>query len=244
VTHPESQNYDTLADEYARHRRAHAGVVAELVAKARLGPASRVLEVGCGTANHLGALHDAAGCACSGIDPSERMLAKARENAGHANLVLGRAERLTFDDASFDLVYSVDVIHHVVDQAAFYREARRVLAEGGFVCTVTESEEMIRRREPHATYFPETVDVELARYPRIDDLRRLMYGAGFRAIEVSAVAVASPIEDARMYSEKACSSLHLIPKDAFDRGIQRLEADLAGGPIPRVWERLLLWGAK
>src|SRR3712207_7697189 len=39
----------------------------------------------------------------------------------------GRAEGLPVPDASFDLVYSVDVIHHVGDRPAAFREAARVL---------------------------------------------------------------------------------------------------------------------
>ena len=112
------------------------------------------------------------------------------------------------------------------------------------MCTVTESENMIRRREPHATYFPEAVDIEVARYPRIDDLRRMMSDAGFARIDTMTVELANPIGDARMYADKACSSLHLVSRDAFARGMQRLEADLAKGPVPRVWRYELLWGDK
>ncbi len=78
----------------------------------------------------------------------------------------------------FDLVFSVDVIHHVSDKAAFYREAARVLQPGGHACTVTDSEEIIRRREVLSGYFPETVEVELARYPRLADLEGWMAEAG------------------------------------------------------------------
>jgi ubiquinone/menaquinone biosynthesis C-methylase UbiE len=240
----ESQDYDRLADEYAKHRRAHPDVVDELVTRGRLGPSSRVLEVGCGTGNYLAAVHAVAGCTPTGLDPSEGMLTSARGRAAAAKLVRGRAESLPFEDASFDLVYSVDVIHHVGDRARYYREARRVLDTNGLLCTVTESEDMIRRREPHATYFPEAVEVELARYPRIDDLRRMMEDAGFASIETSNVELVDRMTDARMYADKACSSLHLITEDAFRRGMRRLEADLAKGPLPRPWRYALLWTAR
>ena len=169
------------------------------------------------------------------------MLANARTRGAAANLVRGRAESLPFEDASFDLTYSVDVIHHVVDRARYYREARRVLDANGLLCTVTESEDMIRRREPHATYFPEAVEVEIARYPRIEDLRRMMEDAGFGSIETTTVELVDRMTDARMYADKACSSLHLIAEDAFRRGMRRLEAELAKGPLPRQWRYVLLW---
>jgi SAM-dependent methyltransferase len=41
-------------------------------------------------------------------------------------------ERQTFDDASFDCVISLDVMEHVFDPAAAYREIFRTLRPGGF----------------------------------------------------------------------------------------------------------------
>ena len=68
----------------------------------------------------------------------------------------------------------------------------RLLRPGGRVCTVTDSEEIIRRREILSGYFPETVEVELARYPRIAHLESWMAAAGLVAIEV--VTVEQPYE--------------------------------------------------
>jgi ubiquinone/menaquinone biosynthesis C-methylase UbiE len=70
-------DYDHLAAEYARHRTAHPEVLKRLAVTGSVGPASRVLDVGCGTGNYLIALHRLTGCAAWGIDPSEQMLARA-----------------------------------------------------------------------------------------------------------------------------------------------------------------------
>ncbi|MER3438994.1 MAG: hypothetical protein C4346_16180 [Chloroflexota bacterium] len=51
----------------------------------------------------------------------------------------GRAEVLPFKAQSFDLVFSVDVVHHISDRLAAFREARRVLRPRGWCCTVTDS---------------------------------------------------------------------------------------------------------
>ena len=59
----------------------------------------------------------------------------------------------------------MDVIHHVVDRAAYYREAYRVLKPGGQVCTVTDSPWIIRHRQPLSEYFPETMPVETGPLP-------------------------------------------------------------------------------
>jgi SAM-dependent methyltransferase len=233
--------YDALADRYAAHRTAHAEVVDALAR--RLGPGSHVLEAGCGTGNYVVALQEATGAACFGVDPSEEMLAVARSRSGHVEFTLGTAERLPFADRSFDLVFSVDVIHHVVDRPGALREAFRVLRSGGRLCIGTEDEEMIRGRL-HAHYFPETVDVELARYPAVGDLRSWMSDAGFVDVEEERTETMRHVTDSAAHRDRAFSSMHLIPDEAHRRGLERLERDLARAPIDWPARQLLVWSRK
>jgi ubiquinone/menaquinone biosynthesis C-methylase UbiE len=235
-------DYDRLAAGYARHRQVHPGVLQALCQAAHKG--HNVLEVGCGTGNYILALHAQVGCTCWGIDPSAEMLARARERAPALHFRLGSAERLDAPNDSFDRVYSVDVIHHVQDRLAYIQETYRVLAPGGRICTATDSEWIIRRREPLATYWPETVRVELRRYPRMAQLRALYQQAGFQDIEECMVEFRYPLTDLQAYRDKAFSSLHLISEDAYQRGIARMERDLRNGPLPCVSRYTLLWGYK
>ena len=232
-------DYNAIAAEYAQHRKVHPGVLEGLLVGGNMGS---VLEVGCGTGNYIGAVHRLTGARAFGIDPSAQMLATARERAPGVALTEGRAESLPYPDGQFDLVYSVDVIHHVKDRPAYIREAHRVLKPGGQVCTVTDSEWIIRQREPLTTYFPESVAHELARYPSIADLRRWMEQAGFTRISEQMVEHRGEITDIAPYRDKAFSSLHLISPTAFQAGLLRMEADLAWGPIPWVSRYVLLWG--
>jgi SAM-dependent methyltransferase len=237
-------DYDQIASEYARHRQVHPGVLRSLLSISRVGRASKVLEVGCGTGNYIVALQALAGCSCWGIDPSEQMLSRARERSRPINLQSGKAERLDFPPDFFDLVFSVDVIHHMGDRLVYFREAYRVLRAGGKGCTVTDSERIIRHRQPLAVYFPETVEIELGRYPRIAELRDIMGQVGFDEITEDTVEFAYQLTDLQAYRDKAFSALLLIPEDAFRRGIERMEQDLRIGPIQCVSRYLLLWGAK
>ena len=237
-------NYDNLAREYAQHRRVHPGVLQRLLEKSQISSASRVLEVGCGTGNYAVAIQEATACTCVGIDPSGEMLAKARERSSPVQFEAGQAETLAFPEAFFDLLFSVDVIHHVSDRAAFFRNAFRVLKPNGWICTVTDSADIIRRRQPLANYFPETVEVELQRYPAIPVLRQMMEEAGFEKITEEIVGFQAFLQDIQTYRDKAFSSLHLISQETFENGIRRLEQDLLHGPIQRTSRYLLLWGAK
>ena len=237
-------DYDRLAGEYARHRRVHPGVLQQLISTGAVKPASRVLEVGCGTGNYIAALEEAIHSSCWGVEPSVQLLARARARGRRVDFRLGKAEQLPLPPDSFHLVFSVDVIHHLKDPLAYAREAYRVLTVGGWICTVTDSEWIIRNREPLTVYFPETVEVDLRRYPAIADLRASLERAGFGSLLEEIVEYRYALTDIQVYRDKPFSCLHLIPEPAFQRGIERMETALRAGPIRCVSRYLLLWGRK
>ena len=51
------------------------------------------------------------------------------------------------------------------------------------------------------------------------------------------------LNDIQAYQDKAFSCLHLIPGEAFGHGIERLQTDLALGPISALSLYTLIWGA-
>ncbi len=237
-------DYENIALDYARHRRVHPKVLQGLISTSGVGAASRVLEVGCGTGNYIVALQEIVDCSCWGIDPAEQMLSIAGDGSAKLNFQCGRAERLDFPRELFDLVFSVDVIHHVSDRLAYFREAYRVLKAGGKVCTVTDSEWIIRHRQPLAVYFPDTVEVDLGRYTPIAELRQIMAQVGFGEITENTVEYCYQQTDIQPYRDKAFSCLRLISEEAFHRGIERMERDLRIGPIQCMPRYLLLWGIR
>jgi ubiquinone/menaquinone biosynthesis C-methylase UbiE len=235
-------DFDQRASEYARHRKIHPGVVCELVESGLFTPETRVLDVGCGTGNYAAALTEATGCRVSGIDPSQRMLDRARDAAPWESLVQGSAESLPFPRASFDVVISTDVIHHIADRDAYFSEVARVLRPSGHIVTVTDSHDDIPRRRPLSSHFPETVSVELQRYPPVPQLLEEMACAGFLEPRLVQVSHDYDLDDVDAYRDRAFSSLLLIDDEAFRRGIARLAADLTRGPIPCVSLYTIIWG--
>lgn len=234
-------NYDELAADYARHRRVHPGVLGAL-AKG-IGPNSNALEIGCGSGNYAIALRELTGCRATGVDPSSGMLAKARARSDEIEWREGAAEETGLPSGQFDLVYLIDVIHHVRDRDAFAREAWRVLTPGGRLCIATDSAEDIARRRPLSSHFPETVAYELARYPAIRTITEELASAGFD-IHVDHVEFEYELTDATPYRDRAFSSLHLISPEALARGLARMDDDLARGPIPALSLYTLVWGVK
>jgi ubiquinone/menaquinone biosynthesis C-methylase UbiE len=236
-------DYDAIASEYAGHRKVHPGILRDLLETEAVGRTDHVLEIGCGSGNYISAIRSEAGCPCDGIDPSEKMLEAARRQAPEVSFRVGRGEELPYSDATFDLAFSVDVIHHVTHRGDFFRQVHRVLKPGGRACTVTESEPMIRSRL-HSHYFPDSITVELRRYPSIPELVAFMEQAGFTNIVERSAQTSYRLTDVRPYRDKAFSSLHLISDEAFEEGMRRLERDFREGPIQVVTSGVLLWGTK
>jgi ubiquinone/menaquinone biosynthesis C-methylase UbiE len=237
-------DYDHHAGAYAGHRRVHPGVVEALIADGPITATTRILDVGCGTGSYAAVLSARTGCRFSGVEPSERMRDRARDAASWDSLAEGTAERLPFASGQFDLVMSTDVIHHVGHRDAFFREAMRVLVPGGRVVTVTDSHDDIPRRRPLSSHFPETVPIELDRYPATSQLVAEMSGAGFQDIRLSQVSNEYELNDIQPYRNKAFSSLLLLDDEAFARGLRQLEDGLAQGPIPCISLYTMIWGSK
>ena len=71
-----------------------------------------------------------------------------------------------------------------------------------------------------------------------------MERVGFGEVTESTVEFTYPLTHIQAYRDKAFSSLLLIPEEAFQRGIERMEQDLRTRPIQCVSRYLLLWGTK
>ena len=234
--------YDHLAETYGRYRRCSADVLRELVTG--LTSASRVLEIGAGTGNYTRALRELARCHCTAVEPSGAMRDLLQRACSEVDVVAGTGEQLPVLDDSFDLVFCVDVMHHLLDPAAFYREAFRVLKAAGVVCVVTDSEDIIRARFPLAEYFPETVEADLERYPTVEHLHALASAAGFGAWRETRVTGQTLLVSPEAYEAKSFSVLHLISEASFEAGLSRLREDLKRGPLRAIGSYVLLWATK
>ena len=94
----------------------------------------RVLELGCG-AGYDAYTFMTNGADYTGIDITPENPERVRQHLAHYGLdpdvLEADAERLPFEDESFDVVYSNGVLHHTPDMPRALREARRVLRPGG-----------------------------------------------------------------------------------------------------------------
>jgi len=103
-----------------------------------------VLDVGCG-GGILAETLAAEGAVVTGIDPSEKSLAVAREHARRSGLAIdyrrGTAEELSGSglEGTFDQVFAVDVLEHVADLDRTLAAIAQVLAPGGALGFLTHN---------------------------------------------------------------------------------------------------------
>lgn len=94
----------------------------------------RALDIGCG-GGFLAEEFARLGCDVAGIDPSTPSLDEARVHAAQSGLAIdyreGAGEAISYDDATFDIVYCCDVLEHVRDLEKVIAETARVLKPGG-----------------------------------------------------------------------------------------------------------------
>jgi ubiquinone/menaquinone biosynthesis C-methylase UbiE len=125
---------------------------------ARIAAGESILDLGCGTGTLAIAAAEKAGPDGSvcGVDPSLELLARAERKARRAGVdvrfLTAGGERLPFDDASFDVVLSTLVFHHLPGPVVHdtIAEIRRVLRpQGRWFCVDIGGEQDPGRKTMH-----------------------------------------------------------------------------------------------
>lgn len=95
------------------------------------------LDVGCGVGAFLPYVQDRFN-STRGCDISKQSIAKATEMNAQAHFTVYDGHVLPYDDASFDVLTTVCVVHHVPPKQwpAYFAELRRVLKPGGLACVI------------------------------------------------------------------------------------------------------------
>jgi ubiquinone/menaquinone biosynthesis C-methylase UbiE len=127
---------DALAPLDHFHGRGVAAT-RELVALLEPRAGERILDIGCGIGGPARWIAARFGCEVTGIDLTAEFcraaeaLNAATGMTGRVHIRQGSALALPFEDASFDRAYSQNVAMNIADKPTFYREAFRVLKQGG-----------------------------------------------------------------------------------------------------------------
>jgi len=126
--------WDGISEEWGEYRKKVFGDVGVFLEKLSREKKGKVLEIGCGNCRNL-ILFAKRGFKCFGIDFSAGMLKEAekfcRENKIKVEMNKSNAEKLSFNDESFDYVLMISVLHNLKKRNRALEEVYRVLKKRG-----------------------------------------------------------------------------------------------------------------
>lgn len=193
------------AQAYDRHTGRYAPELATAFVRfAGVAPGMRALDVGCGPGALAGELVRVVGATLVGaVDPSEEYVAACRLRVAGADVRLGTAEALPFEDRSFEAVLAQLVVQILDDAPRAAREMLRVAVPGGIVAACVWDFRCGMALLGAYWGAAESVDPEGARRAGADDtnpwcthggLRQLWREAGLEEVETGELSASAEYE--------------------------------------------------
>jgi ubiquinone/menaquinone biosynthesis C-methylase UbiE len=239
-------DYGRVAERYDENQDRHKIPPDELLARlleGRSGSPLSALDLACGTGNYLRVQRDAYGEAVRwrGIDASEAMLGRARTKVGDIELLIGRAESLPYEDASFDYVVTSYAFHHFEDKPRALDEIRRVSKPGA----AFRAFNVDPTRMPGwwvYRFFPEAWLEDQKRFWSPELLCHELEARGYDAsAHVDFTLAFVPVVDVWADAERReISQLAILTDAQYERGLARVRHELDRAPGGRVPSEIAL----
>lgn len=222
-------DYDKLASTYDSVRVVRNTIVKMLISEIESRKIVSILDFGCGTGSYLKCLNSALPyLKLYGLDQSIVMTEISKTNNPDVVIANGSDRHIPFWDGSFEMIYVVNVIHHIANLNLLFSEFSRVLSSKGCICIVTESKKQLKNRYL-ATYFPTAFDIDQTRFYDVSAIALVAKESGFiceNLYEVNECPTACISKDfINIVKSKGYSVLHLISEMSYEAGLRSLMDD-------------------
>ncbi|HEY8189933.1 MAG TPA: class I SAM-dependent methyltransferase [Micavibrio sp.] len=223
-------DYGAIGNRYSHYRRPEFRI-ASFIHKA-FADAQTILNVGAGAGSY-----EPANKVVTAVEPSISMRAQRPEYLSRA--IDATAEKLPFDEKSFDASMATFTVHQWRDLEAGLREMRRV-TRGPVVILTCAPEEVANFWLNE--YAPEVLSTEARRYPPIDEIAKLIGN------KVDVLPVPIPLNCVDGFNEayygrpekfldpgarQSCSAWSFIDSQAAAKFEETLKSDLKEG----LWDK-------
>jgi SAM-dependent methyltransferase len=195
-----------------------------------------VLDLGCGTGRFSTLISDRFRATVVGIDPSIAMLQTAvhHSEAGTVQYAAAEAERLPLTEASCDVAWMSQVIHHIRDRKACAAELHRVLRSNGFALIRGTFGDRLDGFPTLFKFFPSACQLT-ARFPAVAEISAVFEAEGFSLESTQRIqqkTCHSLREFAKRTKLRADSTLVLLPDSEFDACQTALEEAASRERVP------------
>jgi len=148
---------------------------------------SKILDVACGTGIFLKKISgEKNNLQLSGIDNSEKMLSVANQHPGLINFKVASAEKIPFEDNSFDLITIIDAFYYFQDKEAVLKECSRVLKPNQYLFLFYMGADILpkfvmKEIQTSSLLFAYNLE-EYSTFPKMKDLKKMAHDANLKIV--------------------------------------------------------------
>jgi len=130
-------NYNQIAKDYATFRNASQRAVSHISETVKSKDCGKILEIGCGTADHIYEINKVLMTDAYGFDGSSEMIREAsQKNPGIKLCVSDINNEFPYSNNYLDFAYSINVIHYINDLKHYFDESYRIFKINGIISTI------------------------------------------------------------------------------------------------------------
>jgi len=238
--------YDKIGVDYNLTRKADKYLTEQLLYHLKPIKSGRYLDIGCGTGNYTNEFQRK-GFEFIGIDPSEKMLEKAKLRSGKINWKIGSAERTGLPNNFVDGIIGSLTIHHWNNLKEGFSELFRVLKPNGNVVIFTSTPKQMNGYWLN-NYFPKMLSDSIIQMPSLERVKTAMESAGLKIQETDKYFIRPNLQDKFLYCGKQNPELYfdeqirhgissfslLANRTEVEKGLVELRNDINSGKIDDI----------
>lgn len=238
--------YDKIGIDYNSTRKADPFLTNKLIEHLNPKKDGIYLDIGCGTGNYTNEV-ERNGIQLIGIDPSEKMLEKARFKNQRVDWRIGTAENIQLSDNSMDGIIGSLTIHHWTDLSKSFFELQRILKEDGRIVIFTSTPIQMEGYWLNH-YFPRMLKDSINQMPSLEKVEEAMTRNSIVITEIDKYFIQPDLQDKFLYCGKQNPELYfseqirngissfssLANRDEVKQGLKKLRSDIENGKINEV----------
>ncbi|TYA74219.1 class I SAM-dependent methyltransferase [Seonamhaeicola marinus] len=243
-----STKYNTIGKGYNNTRKPDPYLVERMLFHLQPQTALRYLDIGCGTGNYTNEFQKK-GYHFIGIDPSEKMLNKAKSKNTQVDYHLGTAENTNLNSESVNGIIGSLTIHHWFSLTKAFTELYRVLKPKGRLVIFTSTPKQMQGYWLNH-YFPKMLQDSIVQMPSFEVVKEAMEQANFTIKKTDPYFIQPDLQDKFLYCGKENPELyfdenirngissfsHLANMAEVEKGLLALRTDIDNGTVKKVME--------